>query len=47
MSDPAQGRRAAMRYFFAHELPKIGAWLSVVVATRRRPAATCKKDGSE
>ena len=27
---PAQGRLAAMRYFFAYELPKIGAWLSVV-----------------
>ncbi|MEN9628761.1 MAG: hypothetical protein RJA10_1988 [Pseudomonadota bacterium] len=24
------GRRAAMRYFFAHELPKIDAWLGVV-----------------
>jgi alkylation response protein AidB-like acyl-CoA dehydrogenase len=31
--DPAQGRRAAMRYFYAHEVPKIGAWLAVV-ATR-------------
>jgi hypothetical protein len=28
--DPAQGRLAAMRYFFAYELPKIGAWLAVV-----------------
>jgi hypothetical protein len=36
--DPAQGRRAAMRYFFAHELPKIGAWLSVV----SRRDATCR-----
>jgi butyryl-CoA dehydrogenase len=26
----AQGRRAACRYFFRYELPKIGAWLSVV-----------------
>jgi len=27
-ADP--GRRAAMRFFFAYELPKIGAWLAVV-----------------
>jgi alkylation response protein AidB-like acyl-CoA dehydrogenase len=26
----AEGKRAAMRYFFAYELPKIDAWLSVV-----------------
>jgi alkylation response protein AidB-like acyl-CoA dehydrogenase len=26
----AQGRRAACRYFFRYELPKIGAWLKVV-----------------
>jgi alkylation response protein AidB-like acyl-CoA dehydrogenase len=26
----AQGRRAACRYFFRYELPKIGAWLGVV-----------------
>ncbi|RVT48904.1 acyl-CoA dehydrogenase [Rubrivivax albus] len=26
------GRRAAMRYFFAYELPKIDAWLGVVAA---------------
>jgi butyryl-CoA dehydrogenase len=26
----AQGRRAACRYFFRYELPKIGAWLNVV-----------------
>jgi hypothetical protein len=26
----AQGRRAACRYFFRYELPKISAWLSVV-----------------
>ena len=26
----AQGRRAACQYFFRYELPKIGAWLSVV-----------------
>jgi alkylation response protein AidB-like acyl-CoA dehydrogenase len=29
-SPAAQGRRAACRYFFRYELPKIGAWLSVV-----------------
>ena len=28
--DAAQGQRAAMRYFFSYELPKIGAWLAVV-----------------
>jgi hypothetical protein len=28
--DRAQGQRAAMRYFFTYELPKIGAWLAVV-----------------
>ena len=28
--DFAQGKRAAARYFFAYELPKIGAWLDVV-----------------
>eukprot|EP01030_Chromulinospumella_sphaerica_P003577 gene3577-3498_t len=26
----AQGRRAACRYFYRYELPKIGAWLNVV-----------------
>lgn len=26
----ADGKRAAMRYFFRYELPKIGAWLAVV-----------------
>jgi alkylation response protein AidB-like acyl-CoA dehydrogenase len=26
---PAQGRLAAMRFFYAYELPKIGAWLDV------------------
>ena len=26
----AQGRKAACRYFFRYELPKIGAWLNVV-----------------
>jgi len=29
-SPAAQGRRAACRFFFRYELPKIGAWLSVV-----------------
>lgn len=29
-SDFAHGKRAAARYFFAYELPKIGAWLDVV-----------------
>ncbi|PUE46958.1 acyl-CoA dehydrogenase [Limnohabitans sp. 2KL-51] len=28
----AQGRRAACRYFFRYELPKIGAWLKVVAS---------------
>ncbi len=36
--DAAQGRRAAMRYFFHYELPKVGAWLHVVAS--RDP--TCK-----
>jgi Acetyl-CoA dehydrogenase C-terminal like/Acyl-CoA dehydrogenase, C-terminal domain len=30
--DLAQGQRAAARYFFHYELPKIGAWLSVVAS---------------
>jgi hypothetical protein len=30
--DQAQGQRAAMHFFFAYELPKIGAWLAVVSA---------------
>ena len=34
-SDFANGKRAAARYFFAYELPKIGAWLDVVA--RREP----------
>ena len=34
-TDFAQGKRAAARYFFAYELPKIGAWLDVVA--RREP----------
>ncbi len=28
----AEGKRAAMRYFFAYELPKIDAWLAVVAS---------------
>ena len=32
MDDQAQGQRAAMRYFFAYELPKTAAWLAVVAA---------------
>ncbi|PUE41461.1 acyl-CoA dehydrogenase [Limnohabitans sp. Bal53] len=36
-SAAAQGRRAACRYFFRYELPKIGAWLNVV----RSRDATC------
>jgi butyryl-CoA dehydrogenase len=31
----APGKHAAMRYFFAYELPKVDAWLSVVA--RREP----------
>jgi len=34
-SDFAEGKRAAARYFYAYELPKIGAWLDVVA--RREP----------
>ncbi len=34
-SDFANGKRAAARYFFAYELPKIAAWLDVVA--RREP----------
>ena len=30
LSHAAQGRRAACRYFYRYELPKIGAWLNVV-----------------
>ena len=29
-SAAAQGRLAAMRFFYRYELPKIGAWLAVV-----------------
>ena len=31
-TDFAQGKRAAARYFFAYELPKIDAWLAVVAS---------------
>jgi len=41
--DQAQGQRAAMRYFFAHELPKIGAWLAVVSSRD----ATCRSMRAE
>lgn len=34
----AQGKRAAMRFFFHYELPKIGAWLAVVSSRD----ATCR-----
>ncbi len=37
--DAAQGQRAAMRYFFNYELPKIGAWLAVVSSRD----ATCRE----
>ena len=30
--DVAQGQRAALRYFFNYELPKIGPWLAVVAS---------------
>jgi hypothetical protein len=35
----SHGKRAAMRYFFHHELPKTDAWLAVVAAR----AATCRE----
>jgi butyryl-CoA dehydrogenase len=38
-TDFHQGKLAAMRYFFAHELPKVGAWLSVVSSRD----ATCRE----
>jgi alkylation response protein AidB-like acyl-CoA dehydrogenase len=41
--DAALGRRAAMRYFFAYELPKIGAWLAVVAA--REPVCKDMQEG--
>jgi alkylation response protein AidB-like acyl-CoA dehydrogenase len=37
--DAAQGQRAAMRYFYNHELPKINAWLGVVSSRD----ATCRQ----
>jgi butyryl-CoA dehydrogenase len=37
-----QGKRAAMRYFFAYELPKIDAWLGVV--SRREPVCREMRD---
>jgi butyryl-CoA dehydrogenase len=37
--DFAAGKRAAMRYFFAYELPKTGPWLAV--AANREP--TCRE----
>jgi butyryl-CoA dehydrogenase len=42
-SDFAHGKRAAARYFFAYELPKIDAWLAVVA--RREPL--CREIKSE
>jgi alkylation response protein AidB-like acyl-CoA dehydrogenase len=41
--DAAQGQRAAMRYFFNYELPKIGAWLAVVSSRD----ATCREMRTE
>jgi hypothetical protein len=41
--DLAQGVRAALRYFFAYELPKIGAWLAVV--SSREPVCREMQDG--
>jgi alkylation response protein AidB-like acyl-CoA dehydrogenase len=35
--DFAQGKRAAMRYFFDYELPKTGAWLKPVAARHPLP----------
>jgi alkylation response protein AidB-like acyl-CoA dehydrogenase len=40
--DALQGRLAAMRYFFAYELPKIDAWLLVVAA--RQPVCREMRD---
>jgi butyryl-CoA dehydrogenase len=39
---PAAGRRAAMRYFYAYELPKIDAWLGVV--SRRESVCRTMQD---
>ena len=41
-----QGKLAAMRYFFAYELPKIDAWLGVVRAAKRW-CARCPTSGSD
>jgi alkylation response protein AidB-like acyl-CoA dehydrogenase len=41
-NDAAQGRRAAMRYFYAYELPKIDAWLLPVAA--RQPLCREMRD---
>jgi len=38
-----EGRRAAMRYFFAYELPKIDAWLGVV-SRREAVCRTMRED---
>ena len=38
-ADFHQGKLSAMRYFFAHELPKVAAWLSVVSSRD----ATCRE----
>jgi hypothetical protein len=35
--DATQGKLAAMRYFFAYELPKIDAWLAVVARRESLP----------
>jgi butyryl-CoA dehydrogenase len=35
--DSAQGKLAAMRYFFAYELPKVDAWLGVVARRESLP----------
>ena len=42
-SPAAVGRRAAARYFFRYELPKIGAWLQVV-STRDSTCADLPED---
>jgi hypothetical protein len=35
--DATQGKLAAMRYFFAYELPRIDAWLGVVARRESLP----------
>ena len=42
-SDLAEGKRSAMRYFFAYELPKIDAWLEVA----RKREMVCAETRSE